>query len=1026
MEENKEGLATLDVEEIINRSTQCRKNKEYEEARRIDEEGYEQCVLEYGEKDPNTLRVLTYLAVDHERLNEFDKAIELYQKIYDARRSTIGSEHKETLEALMAISSIYSNREQHEKAAEIDRKIYEIRLRNLGPEHLDTLSAMNNLAYDYRQSGKYEEAKVLDEQAYDRRNFLLGRYHDQTILSGKHLAYDYALLEDYENAAKVQEELYYVLKEKCNPEDEELMECMTNLSTFYYEIHKHDSAADIDEEIYHTQQLVLGDDSEETFLAQNNLSFDYHQVEDYAKAEEVDRSILEKQKAKYGEDHEETIKAELNLAKDYYNLEKYAEAYALDQVLIEKDLPILQDDKTHYDLLTRLIQESKELERKDLTRKYLQQQLDYIRPKEGHEEEVYETLVILAKEYNDAQEYDAAVDALKEIVSIKQAQVGIQSEETILTRRALIETLDKAERFQEAEKEYEILLDVYQRKYGSDHEKALEMQEELCEMYIKAKDVDLAEAQLRNLYARRLRLYGDKDDSTLRIQGLIDSLRNVSAVEPEIQEEEVQVVVPQEEVIEVQEEVKEEPAQEPAQETAQETKPSFMDEVKAYYQLCLNERGPEDKQTLRAQAYYAHVLNQNGSSEEAFELIKDVYQRYPKYIFHIGHYNQEEHALKKRARVYWKNHQYQEAHQDFKALREMNKDLYHYHPDAIYSDFMYARTLSHVGHTEDADELLHSILEDAKALGCANHDDLLILKEEQANLALQKQDYSEAMRLHRELYSTWLRKKGANDVQTIYYENLLSKGYARTANSFRNAELYGKDAYERLKRVQGEQNDITLSVGLSLINLYRQFNELEDAKNVLKEINTICENYTIQNETLRNEYESIKEALGVDEVIEEEVKETQLEKLVEEVVPEEKEEIVEVEETPTEEVIEEEPQVDDQFEEAKGFYVSGKYLEADKKFEELVKSYEVIYGLDDHRTLDAMYLYGLTCSKLGKYNDAKVIFEKVYHHRKSLLGDLHEDTIHVERELSKICQRTGDHTTASLLAQNIYDKLKKK
>ena len=127
-----------------------------------------------------------------------------------------------------------------------------------------------------------------------------------------------------------------------------------------------------------------------------------------------------------------------------------------------------------------------------------------------------------------------------------------------------------------------------------------------------------------------------------------------------------------------------------------------------------------------------------------------------------------------------------------------------------------------------------------------------------------------------------------------------------------------------------------------------------------------------------------------------------------------------------EEVIEEEPQVDDQFEEAKGFYVSGKYLDADKKFEELVKSYEVIYGLDDHRTLDAMYLYGLTCSKLGKYIDAKVIFEKVYHHRKSLLGDLHEDTIHAERELSKICQRTGDHTTASLLAQDIYDKLKKK
>ena len=117
---------------------------------------------------------------------------------------------------------------------------------------------------------------------------------------------------------------------------------------------------------------------------------------------------------------------------------------------------------------------------------------------------------------------------------------------------------------------------------------------------------------------------------------------------------------------------------------------------------------------------------------------------------------------------------------------------------------------------------------------------------------------------------------------------------------------------------------------------------------------------------------------------------------------------------------------DPKFEEAKGYYVSGSYMDADRALDILTKSYETIYGLDDVRTLDALYLYGLTLARVGKLLDAKRVFEKVFDSRKKVLGDVHEDTIHAERELSKICQRTGFNTLASILAQDIFDKLNKK
>lgn len=1070
-------VTTLDVEAILDRSTKSRKEKNYEEARKIDEEGYEKCVLEFGERAPETLRILTYVAVDLERLGLLEEALKTYEKIYEAKKLSIGSEHKETIEALVAVSSLNSKLGRHEVAKEIDQKILAIRTRNLGPDHVDTLSTMNNLAYDMRQLEQYQEAREVDGKVYEKRKEVLGKDHEKTISSGNHYVYDCAMLEDYEEAARVQEELYYVLKDIHKPEDEELMEAMTNLSTFYYEIHKHDSALDLDEEIYHTQQLVLGEDSEDTLLAETNLSFDYHQLGQYEKAEKVDQSIVEKYKTKYGEKHLETLQAKDNLALDYYELGKYAEALEVDKDLYTSYPEVVAKDATYFAILSRLVEETQQLDKQEERITYLEEKLNVAR--NSHNEHVYDILVDLAHAYRDSEDYEKAIGLYNEILTLRQASLGNQHDDTIAMRKELIDVYNRAEKYEAACQEYEILFDAYQRRYGNDHAETLAIQEQLAQAYMAAELADQAEKQLRNLFARRLRLFGEQDEATVRTKNLINQLQGIPSEEPvvNVQPTTQEVVTPVVEEPVVEEEPTPEVIQEVEPEVEQvveeqpvEKQVTFVDEVKAYYEMCLQERGEQDRQTLRAQAYYAHVLSQNGEEDKAFDLIKDVYNKYGKFIFHLGHYDQQEHEQKKLARVYWKNQQFKESYDAFVTLLEQNTNLYEYHPDVIYSRYMYAKALSKAEDGTNRIALLKELLNDAKLLGCEQKQDALGILDELANDAMQKHNYTEALHLHRELYSKWLRQKGANDVQTIYYENLLAKDYALTKFGFRNAELYGKDAYERLKRVQGPADDITISVGLSLVRIYMQFDKHEDAKEVLNELKAICKDYQITNKSVYRDFEEVEtllqstteseEETPVEKDVVEEKEEVQIEKVevpeevlvetpfveteiesntVEESSPEE--ELVEIEE---EKPVEEKPveMVENMQEElemkqareevnvsvgkARQAFASENFFEASQEYEQAYANYRLLYGEDDLRTLALAYEYGLVCVKLGKYHDARKLFEVVYEKRNHILGEDHTLTIDAERELSKACHRTGDGTTASMLAEDIYNKLNKK
>lgn len=78
-------------------------------------------------------------------LGKYEKAIELYQAVYDIRCRKNGEDDSDTMIALYLLAKNYDFTEQYSKAAKCYEKVYLYRCKTLGEEHADTIDVKEKL-----------------------------------------------------------------------------------------------------------------------------------------------------------------------------------------------------------------------------------------------------------------------------------------------------------------------------------------------------------------------------------------------------------------------------------------------------------------------------------------------------------------------------------------------------------------------------------------------------------------------------------------------------------------------------------------------------------------------------------------------------------------------------------------------------------------------------------------------------------------------------------------------------------------
>ena len=146
---------------------------------------------------PNDLRVLNvqeelaYMIMHAGRSSE---AINMYERILDARTKMQGSDHHDTLKTQQNLAyAYYYQGDEYDKAIKLLEHVYTTRQQLRGDDDVDTLMAGSYLALVYHADGRLQEAMSLYEQVIADRTRLIGADHEHTLVTRNNLAYAYAL-----------------------------------------------------------------------------------------------------------------------------------------------------------------------------------------------------------------------------------------------------------------------------------------------------------------------------------------------------------------------------------------------------------------------------------------------------------------------------------------------------------------------------------------------------------------------------------------------------------------------------------------------------------------------------------------------------------------------------------------------------------------------------------------------------------------------------------------------------------------
>ena len=123
--------------------------------------------------------------------------------MYNLRCKVLGKEHPDTLLSLGNLAAAYGHLGDFQKELELEEKVYQLKCKKLGDEHTDTLLTLSNIAMTYRNLGNYEKAVEVGERAYNLRCKVLGEEHPDTLLALNNLTYAYIDLEKLKIACKL-------------------------------------------------------------------------------------------------------------------------------------------------------------------------------------------------------------------------------------------------------------------------------------------------------------------------------------------------------------------------------------------------------------------------------------------------------------------------------------------------------------------------------------------------------------------------------------------------------------------------------------------------------------------------------------------------------------------------------------------------------------------------------------------------------------------------------------------------------
>ena len=470
-----------------------------------------------GESHPETLSVLRNLICSYSHLGDYHKWCELLQNIiYNAYKYYLGKNFSGKLSALHNLVDFYSDSGDYIKASELQNQYNAYK--EISEEiHLDILSALHNLAGLYSDLGDYNTALEMRNVVYNARKEILGEKHLDTLSALHNLASSYSDIGDYNTALEMRNAVYNARKEILGEKHLDTLSALHNLAISYSDLGDYNTALEMRNTVYNALKDILGDNHPDTLSSLNDLANSYSDLGDYSKACELQNVVYNARKEILEESHPDTLSTLHNLANSYSDLGYHSKALEIRSAVYNAYKKNLGEN--HPDTLSALHNLANSYSYLgDYSKACELQNVVYNARKEilgENHPDTLSSLNNLAIFYSDLGDYNKACELQNVVYNARKEILGENHPDTLSTLHNLANSYSDLGYHSKALEIRSAVYNAYKKNLGENHPDTLSALHNLANSYSSLGDYNKALEIENKVYNARKEILGEKHPDTL-------------------------------------------------------------------------------------------------------------------------------------------------------------------------------------------------------------------------------------------------------------------------------------------------------------------------------------------------------------------------------------------------------------------------------------------------------------------------------------------------------------------------------
>ncbi|MGW1879372.1 FxSxx-COOH system tetratricopeptide repeat protein [Streptomyces sp. NPDC001975] len=296
----------------------------------------ERCRRVLGEGHENTLRALSYLAINHRNQGKFEEARTMDQRVFETSAREFGRDDPATLLAAHNYAVSLRLAGNTEDALDLDYDTWQRRIEVLGEDHINTLGTREAYLLDLQEVGRYEEANEGYEALAAEVTASLGEQHRFVALVNRNRCVTLRKMGNYDAAYALSSRYLEQTAESLGTASRQYLLIAVSHANDLRQVGRLQESRALNEQVLEMHREKYGRQHPHSHAIAMNLAVTLRLLGRPEAALALDQEAVDALTVSQERGHPRTLLARMSLASDYFSLGRFEEAHALDEAVAQE------------------------------------------------------------------------------------------------------------------------------------------------------------------------------------------------------------------------------------------------------------------------------------------------------------------------------------------------------------------------------------------------------------------------------------------------------------------------------------------------------------------------------------------------------------------------------------------------------------------------------------------------------------------------------------------------------------------